>query len=259
MSTETTTPMGGNSSPGTERIQDAAGDLMDQAGRTAEAQASRTMTQAGDTLEHVAQAVRDAGSGLRADSPQLASVADTIAGQVERTGSYLREHEAREAIEAATDFARRQPVLVIGGALLAGLALGRFLRSAADAQSYGGYGSNGSRLRSGTYAGMSSAYGASDYDAYASSAYDRYPSERAMPSSTVFENRTSELQGTSASAAGAGSSPSSSTRKRSSSSGDGSSSRRSSSSGSATSSGTSTTSSRKSSGSSSESSRSGGS
>jgi hypothetical protein len=45
---------------------------------------------------------------------------------------YLREHDANEVVNAATDFARRQPALVVGGALLVGLALGRFLRSASD-------------------------------------------------------------------------------------------------------------------------------
>jgi hypothetical protein len=118
----------GSGSP--DRIQEAASGLIDQAGRTAEAQASWTMTQASDTLEQVARAFRDAGQGVKSERPEIATVANSAAEQVERAATYLREHDANDALNAATDFARRQPMIVVGGALLAGLALGRFLRSA---------------------------------------------------------------------------------------------------------------------------------
>ncbi|MBA2315316.1 MAG: hypothetical protein H0V87_08005, partial [Chloroflexi bacterium] len=58
-----TTDMGGDASqeltggaPQGDRLQEAASGLKDQATRTAEAQASTTMTKAGDTLGQVAQA-----------------------------------------------------------------------------------------------------------------------------------------------------------------------------------------------------------
>jgi ElaB/YqjD/DUF883 family membrane-anchored ribosome-binding protein len=130
MQTGTRRPTGSTNPAGTERIQDAATGLMDQAGKTAEAQASSAMTQAGETLQQLAKAVRDAGNGVRNERPEIASVANTAADQVDRAASYLRQHDAGDAVNAATDFARRQPALVVGGALLAGLALGRFLRSA---------------------------------------------------------------------------------------------------------------------------------
>jgi len=180
---------------GNERMQEAASGLIDQAGRTAEAQASRTMTQAGETLHRVADAVRDAGTELRGERPEIANVADTAANQVERAAMYLREHDAAEVWNAATDAARRQPMLVVGGALLAGLALGRFLRTATEAQGSRYGGSSGSRLGSGTYAGMNASYGgASSYGGSSS----RYDTDRALASSTAYENRTSELEGTGA-------------------------------------------------------------
>jgi hypothetical protein len=199
MTTDMTTRSGGSASPSGERLQDAASGLVDQAGRTAEAQASRTMTQAGDALSQLAGAVRSAGSDMRTNRPEIANVADTAADQVERAATYLRQHDAGEALEAATDFARRQPVLVMGAALLAGLAVGRFVRSASDSQSsrHGYYGTSGSSLRSGTYAGMRSRYGDAGYGNYDS---DRYMSD------SSFENRTSELAGTGATASDRGSS-----------------------------------------------------
>jgi ElaB/YqjD/DUF883 family membrane-anchored ribosome-binding protein len=141
---------------GGERLQDAASSLVDQAGRTAEATASKTMTQAGDALDQVARAVRDAGSGLREQQPTIADFVDTAATKVEDAAQYLRAHHATDLLDEATSFARRQPVVVVGGAMLAGLALGRLMKSSTSAMSgsgqgrysggygaYGGYGSQG--------------------------------------------------------------------------------------------------------------------
>ena len=132
MTTDTSTTPSATGSTGGERVQEVASDLVDQAGRTAGAQASRTMTQAGDTLQHVAEVVREAGQELHTERPEFANVADTAANQVERLAGYLRSHDATDAWNDTSDAARRQPALVIGGALLAGLALGRFLRTATE-------------------------------------------------------------------------------------------------------------------------------
>ncbi len=156
-----TTAMGGDASQelngGTqqgERLQGAASGLVDQATRTAEAQASTTMTKAGDALEQVAQAIRDAGNGLREQQPQIAGVADTAAQQVEGVSSYLREHDAREVVNSAQQWARQQPALVVGGGLALGLLVGRFLKSGASQGGQGG----GTTDAYGT-AGYASAYG----------------------------------------------------------------------------------------------------
>jgi len=134
MQTGTRRPTGSTNPGGPDRIQDAATGLIDQAGKTAEAQASSVMMQAGETLEQLAKAVRDAGNGVRSERPEIAGIASTAADQVDRAAGYLRQHDAGDAVNAATDFARRQPALVVGGALIAGLALGRFLRSATGEQ-----------------------------------------------------------------------------------------------------------------------------
>ena len=119
---------------GPQRLADAAGDIAQQATSAAEQRASSTMTQVGDTLEQVAQAVHGASDNLRAEQPQLAGFADTAADQVERAAQYLRERDAREVIEGAQDFARRQPVVVVGAGLALGLLVGRALKSANGSQ-----------------------------------------------------------------------------------------------------------------------------
>ncbi|HVL53116.1 MAG TPA: hypothetical protein VM344_02535 [Vitreimonas sp.] len=151
-----TTGMGGDAGSGMnggmqqgERLQEAAGGLVDQAARTAEAQASTTMTKVGETLEQVAQAIREAGGGLRENQPEIANIVDTAAERVEEMSSYLRDHEAGEAIGNIQQMARQQPAVVIGGGLALGLLVGRLLRSGSSA---GGQGS-GTTDRYGAYGG----------------------------------------------------------------------------------------------------------
>lgn len=142
---------------GAERIKEAAGGVASEAGRAAETRASQTMVQLGDTLEQVAQAVREAGNGMREQQPQVANVADTAAQQVERASQYLREHDAREAFEAVQTFARRQPLALAGGGLALGVLAGRLLKAV------GGSGSSSS----------SSQYGQGSYSGYGQG-YDQY-------------------------------------------------------------------------------------
>jgi ElaB/YqjD/DUF883 family membrane-anchored ribosome-binding protein len=133
-STDGTTSSG---SQGPERLQQAASGIIDQAGRTAETQASRTMDRAGDALQEVARVVRDSGNQLREQRPEIAGLADTAAERVEQVSSYLREHDAREIMTEAERFARRQPALVVGGGLALGLLIGRVLRSGSEQGSMG--------------------------------------------------------------------------------------------------------------------------
>jgi ElaB/YqjD/DUF883 family membrane-anchored ribosome-binding protein len=120
---------GGSTKAETEPLQQAATGLADQAARTAEAQASSIMTKTGETLDQVARAIRDAGQGLRQERPEIASLVDTTAQRVEDAAGYLRDHEARQVIDEAQNYARRQPAMVVAGAVAVGLLAGRFLRS----------------------------------------------------------------------------------------------------------------------------------
>ncbi len=160
---------GANGAPAQgDQIQQAATGLINQAARTADAQASTTMTRVGDSLVSVAQAIDEAAGRLRETQPEVAGFVETAASRVEETATYLREHDASEVLDGLQHAARRQPALVIGGGLALGLLLGRFLRSGAAATQdadramtrYGGstaYGGTGYR---GTGAGYgSTAYG----------------------------------------------------------------------------------------------------
>jgi ElaB/YqjD/DUF883 family membrane-anchored ribosome-binding protein len=160
----------GSTSSSPARLQEAAGGIVDSAGQAAQSQASVAMNRAGETLEQVAQAIRDTGNQMRQDRPEIAGFAETGAQRVDQLSMYLRQHDARDIIDDAERFARRQPALVLGGGLALGLLVGRLLRSGAEPMGSGQGGSaqawqsgsgNGSRTgwMGGGTTGMSSTAG----------------------------------------------------------------------------------------------------
>jgi len=151
----TTTSMSPESQgEGSAPLQEAAGDIADQATHTADVKASNAMTQVGDALEQVAKAARDAAQSLREQRPEVANVVETAAGKAEEAATYLREHNAREVMSTAEQTARKQPGLVIAGGLAIGLVAARFLRSAGGPSSGSGFqgGSQGTGYGTGSVA-----------------------------------------------------------------------------------------------------------
>jgi ElaB/YqjD/DUF883 family membrane-anchored ribosome-binding protein len=143
----------------TGRLQEAASGVAEEAGRTAEVTASKTMDRAADALDQLCQSMRGASSELRESQPQLAGVVDTAVEQVDKAANYLRQHEPREIMDTVQDTARQQPALVIGGGLAIGLVLGRLLRSASSGQ--------GSQYRGSGY-GFQGGYGSGYQGGYGS-------------------------------------------------------------------------------------------
>lgn len=160
---------------GTGRLQEAASGVAEEAGRTAEVTASRTMDRAADALDQLTEAIRGAGSELREQQPQLAGVMDTAVQQVDKASMYLRQHEPREIMDSLQQTARQQPALVIGGGLALGLVLGRLLRSASSSQGGSQYGGSGYGFQgsSGYGGGYGSGYQGGGYG-YAGSAGSGY-------------------------------------------------------------------------------------
>lgn len=107
---------------------------------------AETRKQAGaERLTSIAGAIERASQDLESESPQAAGYIRDAADSMRHMSSVLRDRPVEELVSDARDFARRQPVLVFGGALLAGLAVSRFLMSSSQAskrserQSDGGF------------------------------------------------------------------------------------------------------------------------
>jgi ABC-type transporter Mla subunit MlaD len=103
------------------------------AAETAKAHARRIAHQqkdvGADRLGEVAGAVHGAARTLEAGMPQIASYVHEAAAQLEDVAERLRHRSVDELMEEIGSFARAQPAIFFGGAMLAGFALTRFLKS----------------------------------------------------------------------------------------------------------------------------------
>jgi hypothetical protein len=80
-----------------------------------------------------AQALRTASDDLRSRGQEMAaSYVGQAADGLERASGTMRTRDVDDLIGTVEDFARRQPVAFLGGAVAAGFGLARFMRSSAD-------------------------------------------------------------------------------------------------------------------------------
>jgi ABC-type transporter Mla subunit MlaD len=104
-----------------------------EAAESAKAEARRIAAHQKDTgadrLGEVAGAVHGAARSLEAGMPQMASYVHGAAAQLEDAAKTLRHRSVDELIDGIGSFARAQPAIFFGGAVLAGIALTRFLKS----------------------------------------------------------------------------------------------------------------------------------
>ncbi len=92
--------------------------------------------QMAERLGSLAGALREAGRKLNEgqQAGDFGQYTDRAAGQVERLSSYLRDTDLRGFVRDAETFARRRPEVFLGGTLVAGLMLARFLKASSPDQ-----------------------------------------------------------------------------------------------------------------------------
>lgn len=121
-----------------DSTKQAAGQMISQVRQNASARIDEHKQTAATGLASIAEAVRQAGQGLKGQEqgplPQFAAeYGNALAGQVERLSGYLREHSVNELVADVETFARRQPAYFLAGAFLLGVASTRFLKSSRPA------------------------------------------------------------------------------------------------------------------------------
>lgn len=117
-----------------QQAADSAAHLASRAADLGLQQADRGREHAANGIEQVGETIRRITTDMQVDQPAIANVAETAADQAERVAAYLREHDAREILGNVEDFARRQPLLFLGGAFVLGVAASRFIKAAAGGQ-----------------------------------------------------------------------------------------------------------------------------
>jgi uncharacterized phage infection (PIP) family protein YhgE len=122
-----------------QSVTDKARSDIAQAAETAKAEARRIASQqkeaGADRLGEVAGAVHGAARSLEAGMPQMASYVHDAAVRLEDAARTLRTRNVDDLMGEISRFARTQPALFFGGAMLAGFALTRFLKSTAPSGS----------------------------------------------------------------------------------------------------------------------------
>ena len=127
-------PAGGSqNSDITEQAQQTISHVADRASSVVTAQIERQKERAANGLDSVAGALEQAATRLEDDKVGLHEYVDGAVSRVRALSSYLRENDVAEVIDDAEDFAKRQPVLVIGGAFLLGFLGARFMASSRPA------------------------------------------------------------------------------------------------------------------------------
>ena len=102
-------------------------------------------------IANLGAAVRRAADKLHDQrSDRLAKYVDTAAKQLDGMARYVVENDLGDLVQEAERFARRRPAVIVGGAFLLGLAVGRFVKSAQPAEtSASSSSSRGNRNRNG--------------------------------------------------------------------------------------------------------------
>jgi len=113
--------------------KDGAKDVAKQARDHVQGLIGQQKEQAADRLGSLASALRDAGRKLNQDQAagDVGQYADRAAGAVERLSKYLRQSDLGSLVRDTESFARRRPEVFLGGTIIAGLMLARFLKASA--------------------------------------------------------------------------------------------------------------------------------
>lgn len=125
--------------------KEQAKDMANQARDHVQTLVGQQKDQAADRLQSLAGALREAGHKLNEgqQAGDFGQYADRAAQQVEKLSSYLRDSELRDFVRDTENFARRRPEVFLGGTLIAGLMLARFLKASSPSQGLGGSGYDG--------------------------------------------------------------------------------------------------------------------
>lgn len=117
------------------QLGDAAVDLANSAKDRAEEAVTRRKSLGADYIGSIAQATGRAADEFEPELPQAARYIRQASEQIRGVADTVREKDVRELVAEVQDFARRQPTLFFGGAVVLGFAALRFLKSTAPSAS----------------------------------------------------------------------------------------------------------------------------
>lgn len=122
--------LGAAATEASEQIQDQVSGLTQQVRQQAAETLGSQKERLADTLDTVTLLLHQAGehADLK-DKAMLSGYVDKASGQLGQWSETLRERDVTQLLDDTVQFARRQPMLFFSGALAAGFAGARFLRT----------------------------------------------------------------------------------------------------------------------------------
>ena len=115
------------------QLKDTGSGIAQSATRKVEDVLTSQKAVGADYIASLAQAAERAANQFDDDLPQAAQYIRQASHTMSNVADNIRNREIRDLVGEVTDFARRQPTLVFGGAMLLGFAALRFLKSSAPA------------------------------------------------------------------------------------------------------------------------------
>jgi ElaB/YqjD/DUF883 family membrane-anchored ribosome-binding protein len=123
----------GAAEPTREKVEHKARQWKEQAREKMKSTGAERTSKAAHDLDATAQALRQTGQRLREENKDsLSRYADKAAEQTDRLSQYLRDKDFGQLMSDAEDFIRSRPLLTVGGALVAGVLLARFLKASSE-------------------------------------------------------------------------------------------------------------------------------
>jgi hypothetical protein len=122
-----------------DQVVGQARSSLQQARDRASSSLGESKGQFADQFGTVADALRRTTEHLRSEDQQrIAGLTETVARQIEQVANYLRTKDAVAMRNDLENLARRQPALMLGGALVLGLLGARFLKSSQRSSQFRG-------------------------------------------------------------------------------------------------------------------------
>jgi hypothetical protein len=123
-----------------DQVVGQAKTTLQQARDRASSSLGESKNQFADQFGTMAGALRRTTEHLRSEEqPRIAGLTETLARQMDQVANYLRHKDGRAMRDDLENLARRQPALILGGALVLGLIGARFLKSSQRNRRPGGF------------------------------------------------------------------------------------------------------------------------
>lgn len=114
-----------------EQTKSRAGDMVQDATRAAATQADAAKSSVADEVSGVASALRTAAEEMRSGSPQERTFGQIAEGLADASDA-MREKDLSTMVQDVSAFARKNPLVFLGGAALIGFAATRFAKASGD-------------------------------------------------------------------------------------------------------------------------------